>query len=607
GQWITISKMPLRDEHGQIVGLIGVNHNITTVKTLQDELQRERNLLRTVIDAIPDAVYVKDRDSRFTLVNRMTWVANGFAGPEAMLGKTDLELFAHTGAAKAYFESEQQLMQTGEPIINQEVNDAYIENYPLIASILITKVPIRDEGGQIIGLVGINRDVTPVTRLQDDLRRERNLLRTLIDTIPDDVYVKDRDSRFVLVNQPALRRFGGSIEDVRGKTDMELFGAQGQRFYEQEQALMSGREKSLQFELHLPSGPYYGPDQYFMVTKVPLRDEYGNVVGLIGINYDVSALKALQNDLQRERNLLRSIIETIPDDIYVKDRDSRFILVNQATLRTQGKAHADELLGKTDLDLADSYGAEYYQQEQTLMATGAPVFNFEKAATLRHIPGREWITITKVPLRDEHGQIIGLIGTTHDITAVKRLQEDLRHERNLLRSVIDAIPDEIYVKDRQSRFILVNQSTLRIEGQQHAGDLLGKTDFDLNDTVAPVFYEQEQAIMDSGVPVVNYEMHLTRPPVPEREWVTITKVPLRDAAGQVIGLIGTNHDITSIKRLQEDLRRERNLLRSLIDTIPDEIYIKDRDARFVLVNQATLRTQGKAHADELLGKTDLDL
>jgi PAS domain S-box-containing protein len=101
------------------VGLVGLNRDITDRKRSDEELSHERNLLRTLIDLIPDRIYVKDRESRFVLANNAMARRAGMATPEQLLGKSDLDLFPSANATQ-YFHDEQGIMRSGQPIINKE-------------------------------------------------------------------------------------------------------------------------------------------------------------------------------------------------------------------------------------------------------------------------------------------------------------------------------------------------------------------------------------------------------------------------------------------------------------------------------------------------------
>jgi PAS domain S-box-containing protein len=143
---------------------------------------------------------------------------------------------------------------------------------------------------------------------------------------------------------------------------------------------------------------------------------------------------------------------------------------------------------------------------------------------------------------------------------VEERTAELTAERNLLRTLIDSLPDMIYVKDTQSRFRLVNTPHMQHLGATSLDHVVAKTDFDFYPPdLAEEFYADDQVVIRSGQPLLNKEernrdKHRSAP-----RWMLTTKVPLRDAQGQLIGLVGIGHDITEHKRLEEQLRQAQKM------------------------------------------------
>src|SRR5438552_12759886 len=126
----------------------------------------------------------------------------------------------------------------------------------------------------------------------------------------------------------------------------------------------------------------------------------------------------------------------------------------------------------------------------------------------------------------------------------KRTEEALAAEHNLLRTLIDSLPDAIYIKDTQSRFILGTKGVARIMGAPGSESLVGKTDFDFYPAeLAERYCADERAVLDSGQPLINREEPVVDPSG-RRGWLLTTKAPLRDTRGRVVGLVGMGRDIT---------------------------------------------------------------
>jgi PAS domain S-box-containing protein len=161
-----------------------------------------------------------------------------------------------------------------------------------------------------------------------------------------------------------------------------------------------------------------------------------------------------------------------------------------------------------------------------------------------------------------------------DITPRSR-QALLETERNLLRMVIDNVPDYIFVKDQAGRFVLSNLPHAKAAGVSTPDELIGKSAQDVfPQDVAPRFHEDDQRVMESGEALVNEE-RMTVDAEGNRRWVLTTKVPMRDAHGQVIGLVGLSRDITVRKQAQEMLWESEARFRSLFEDAPLSLWEKD--------------------------------
>ncbi len=176
--------------------------------------------------------------------------------------------------------------------------------------------------------------------------------------------------------------------------------------------------------------------------------------------------------------------------------------------------------------------------------------------------------------------------------------------------MLDNIPDRIYLKDTQGRFIQCNRAVAQRVGVEDPKQVVGKTDYDFySREKADELHQDEQRIIRTGEPLLNKIEWMARPGG-EIIWSSVTKVPLRDKAGNVVGLVGISRNITEQKRAEETLRqshdeleknvaartaeltRERLLLRTLIDNLPDGFYAKDTTGRKTIANPADLKYYG---------------
>lgn len=277
------------------------------------------------------------------------------------------------------------------------------------------------------------------------------------------------------------------------------------------------------------------------------------------IQKKLEELQALNRRLTEEHNLLRALIDNYPDSIYVKNAAGRKTLANKANVKNLGCKIEGEVLGRTDFDFyTPEVAAKLFEDDQLVLQKGESITNHEER--LVYADGKViWMLTTKIPWRDANGNIIGLIGGSRNITKQKETEVKLMAERNLLRTVIDNLPDAIYAKDLAARKTLVNPGDLKNLGCQTEAEALGKNDFDLfPKDVAEKFFADDQLVLQNGQSVINREEKALLANG-KSVWLLTTKVPWRDADGHIIGLVGIGHDITDKKNLEAQLLRAQRM------------------------------------------------
>jgi PAS domain S-box-containing protein len=176
-----------------------------------------------------------------------------------------------------------------------------------------------------------------------------------------------------------------------------------------------------------------------------------------------------------------------------------------------------------------------------------------------------WVRVFAHPVWDEgQNRLIGIVGSVHDIAEQKATEIALMRERDLLQRLMDTIPDTIYFKDTESRFVRINETQARFLGLTDARAAIGKTDLDFQPPdLARQFMAEEKQIFQTGQPVVNrLELNPTRDGRPR--WLSATKVPVRDSAGHIIGIIGISRDVTEQKLAEEHKERRRAMLEKVV-------------------------------------------
>jgi len=309
---VEISIAPVNRPENTVTNLVCIIRDVRERIQAQRSIAEERNLLRTVIDTVPDFIFVKDSQHRFLMQNVAHARFKGFDNPAAIVGKTDRELYPAEMAAK-FMSDEAALFTSGESVIDKEERPLGVDGQGHWMS--TTKVPLRNLAGEIIGLVGINRDIERRKASEDALReREKQLresqkmLQLVLDTIPVRVFWKNRDSVYLGCN----RLFAGDAglertADIVGKRDEDLpwLAMETATYRADDAAVMNSGVPKLEYE-EIQHSATRG-SLILQTNKLPLKDEDGAVIGLLGSYVDITARKQMESTLAKKYEEEREI------------------------------------------------------------------------------------------------------------------------------------------------------------------------------------------------------------------------------------------------------------------------------------------------------------
>ncbi|MCS7091269.1 MAG: PAS domain-containing protein [Verrucomicrobiota bacterium] len=445
-------------------------------------------------------------------------------------------------------------------------------------------------------------------QLQQRLEREAALersFRELIEQAHDLIFTVDVEGRFASGNAALRRALSVNAADLQ---QVPVHSVVSPECWETIQRLLQAEDASeapLRIETQLRSSS--GRELHLELSlRRTLGLEGAPVVECIG--RDITTRKRMEAELFRSTQMLRMILDTTPQRIFWKDRNSVYLGCNRAFAADCGLSSPEAIVGKTDHDLPWRINADQYcADDQEVMTTGQPKLDYEEPQ-VRPDGSLAWLRTSKVPIRDAQGEIIGVLGTYEDVTAIRQAQEALAQASSLFQTMLEHCPDMIYFKDRQSRFVHYSRAFVERYNLQDPKALVGKTDFDIftEEHARPAF-EDEQTIMRTGQPIVGKlekETHADG----RVTWALTTKVPWRNAQGEIVGTFGISKDITQLKQAEDQLNYERELFQTLLDNIPDAIYFKDRQSRFVRFSRALLEKLPQVGgAQDLVGKTDFDI
>jgi PAS domain S-box-containing protein len=261
---------------------------------------------------------------------------------------------------------------------------------------------------------------------------------------------------------------------------------------------------------------------------------------------DITDRKEMEEAIRQSRAFLQTVIDAMPDVMLVIGRDHRIVLANRSARALSGGVDVVSSCLPCYQVIRHGGGSKEGKCHpcplQQTISTKAPVRVIQ---TRRDARGQEaYFEISAAPVFDDRGEVTHIVEACRDITDRKRGEEALARDRNLLRTLIDDLPDCIYVKDVQGRFLAANLATARLMGAAAPSDLIGKTDFDFYPPELAAHYRaDEEELLRSGQPLVNKDEPRREPNGAVRT-VMSTKVPMRNEAGAIIGLVGISRDIS---------------------------------------------------------------
>jgi PAS domain S-box-containing protein len=368
----------------------------------------------------------------------------------------------------------------------------------------------------------------------------------------------DTEGRFTLVSP--------SIERITGYRPEELVGSQFPSFVAESEmaklarafdSMMKGESiEGLQVEMKRKDG---FPAQV-EVNGSPIRRNR-RVVGMQGIIRDITERKRVEEALANERNILRTLIDTLPDNIFIKDAESRFVISNLAHARLLRAKTPDEIVRKTDFDIfPQELAASYYADEQAVIRSGQPLVNREER-TIDPEGKTRWLLTSKVPLRNDQGKVVGIVGINRDITERKRAEEALSQSETKYRGLVEQSLVGIGVS-QGNRVIFANRALLNMFGYDSLEEF---AKIPLVDHVAPKSREyilaRMKALAHMGQMPQEFEYDIIRRDGKTRTLqASLTHITL-DNETYTESLF---QDITERKRLQDEIRRYSEHLEELV-------------------------------------------
>jgi len=261
--------------------------------------------LSDVLDGLGAYVYCKDRDSRYTYVNREVCELFGME-PAQILGCDDSCFFDEATMQKLVENSDSQVINRGDVLRVEEVN--FIPEFNEFRTYLTVKKPLIDSAGHITGLFGISTDITAQKQIQQQLYDSERKLSTVLDNVGACIFIKDCDCRFTYINRKTEQVFGATADAVLGLTVLDLLGPEaGQALYQTDlQVFASGKPVEVLESFDTPGGT-----MYFRTEKIPISNAQGEIDGYIGLAMDMTEQVMLERQLMDANQALQLRVDEV--------------------------------------------------------------------------------------------------------------------------------------------------------------------------------------------------------------------------------------------------------------------------------------------------------
>lgn len=321
---------------------------------------------------------------------------------------------------------------------------------------------------------------------------------------------------------------------------------------------------------------------------------------IVGVWQDITERKHAQENILKQQELISQIVETIPMRVFWKDRDSRYLGCNTLFAKNAGLSRPGELIGQTDLDMVWRDQAEMYRADDRLvMDSDIPKLSYDEPQTTPQ--GKQiWVRTSKVPLRNERDETIGVLGVYEDITAYKQIELSLRESEERFRMAFENSAIGMALVGLDGHWLKANDALCQITGYSgqellrktfqditHPEDLRSSTDIQSRLLAGDMdHYQMEKRYFHKDGHIV---------------WIRLSVSLIRDAQGKPIHFVSQIDDITKDKSAEERLLESEARYRSIFENANDIIFVLNLDGTFRSVSPSIERNTGWK-AEEWIGK-----
>ncbi len=527
------------------------------IKLIEERNQAEEEILKLskAVEQNPASIVITDMAGDIEYVNLKFCNLTGYS-KEEVIGKNP-RILKSESTAKEYFTNLWNTILSGKEwrgeLQNRKKNGELYWESALIS-------PIINDNQIITHFIAIKEDITERKLAEAERIRQAGLITSLLDSIPDIIFFKDLKGNYLGCNLPFAEFIGKTKEEIIGKNDRELFDretADSFVYYDKEMLRIKTPTHNEEW-ITYPNGRRVLLD----TLKTPYWASDGTLVGLLGISRDITDRKESEEALYRSSKKWEAIISASPDGIGMASLDGRIQLMSDKLTAMYGYSvdSKEQYVGKNVFDFIDPSNHQILIDNIAILLSGENDNKITEYLALKQDGSKFYVDVNSTLLYDAEGQPESILFVERDITNRKQAEEALQNERTLFRTIIDLIPDAVYVKDLEGKKIIANPKEVLFAGRGSENEILGKTDFELHpEKEAFRGWEEDQIVLKKGEPIFDVEGALVDTNG-KTHWLLCSKVPLRDMYGKINGLVGVTHDITERKLAEEALEQAADRL-----------------------------------------------
>jgi len=445
------------------------------------------------------------------------------------------------------------------------------------------------------------RDISSRKSAEQRLKETVELYRGLVKASPEAIAIIELNGRYLELSQKNVEMLGyQSAEEIIGKSVFSIFPAEElerarKRFPEM---VREGGSQRAEYRMQRKDGTLF----YGEISTAVVKDAAGNPKAIIGISRDITERRRMEDAVKEAAELYNTFMQASPDAVGLIDLNGRYTNVSRKMLELHGFEKAEEMLGRSVLELVVEPSLEKAQARlHDLVHKQEP--GVRREYTLLRKDGSTFIgEMNTAVVRDAHGQPRGVIGISRDITDRKKAEEALRESIELYQKLVKTSPDAVIIFDLEGNIIEVSERLIAIFQIKHQEDFIGKNIFQMaavNDQAK--LRAAMKKTLKAGL-VENLEFELVRSG-PSQMFLESNLSLVRDAYGDPKAFICTIRDVTERKGAEQAVRETMELYQKLVKTSPDAVIITDLRGTITEVSEQAVKAQKVNGPEDLVGRS----